>query len=172
MMDWNGYASHQQFFDDAMRAFAQLGSDLDLDEPIEAFRGVGIPPATNWGSFDIWGIREHLESGKPWQATVVEDLGFAFASPSEPTAQIYDGSDAHHIDLEWRVLCTMEIRRCLCIPDQIYRTPQLMRHLYADYYLRRANGQVIIPPISRWRITEVTPDPETKTVRVRMQQLV
>lgn len=172
MMDWNGYASHQQFFDDSMRVFTQLGSSLDLDEPIEAFRGIGIPPASDWDSFDIWGIRDHLESGAPWRPTDVEDPGFAFASPSEPTAQRYDGSDVHRVDPQWRVICTMEIHRGLCIPDQIYRTPQLMRHLYADHFLRRADGQVIIPPVARWRITEVTPDPETKIVRVRMQQLL
>jgi len=170
MMDWNGYASLQQYFDDAMRAFEHLGSSLDLDEPIEAFRGIGLHPAEGWGSFDTWGIRSHLESTDAWEPTVVEDRGFAFASPCEATAQRYNGP--HRTDPDWRVICVMEIRRGLCVPDQIYRTPQLMRHLYADSYLRHADGQIIIPPTARWLITSVTPDPETKTVRVRMHQLV
>lgn len=172
VMDWNGYVSYQQFVDDARKVIAKLGSSLDLDEPITVFRGIGIPPTTDRASSDIWGIREHLESGEPWHATVVEDHGFTFATPSEPTAHRYDGSDFHNVDPEWLIVCTMEIRRGLCIPDQIYRTPQLMRHLYADHYLRGSDGQVIIPPLARWRITEVVADFEIKTVRIRMHQVL
>lgn len=172
MMDWRGYESHQRFFDDAMRMFERIGSDLDLDEPIEVFRGVGIPPANAWETFDLWGIRAHLESGNPWQPTVVEDPGFMFASPSEAFAESFDGSDANRIASEWRVVCMMEIRSGLCIPDPIYRTPELMRRLHNKDFLSGAGGQVIIPPVSQWRITDVVPDHITKTVRVRMQQLV
>ncbi|WP_433673814.1 hypothetical protein [Microbacterium gorillae] len=172
MMDWNGYVSYQQFVDDARKVFSTLGSSLELDEPITAFRGLGMPPATDRISSDIWGIREHLDSGEPWHTTVVEDRGFAFATPSEPTAHHYDGADFHNVDPEWLIICTMEIRRGLCVPDQIYRTPRLRSHLYADHYLRGADGQVIIPPLARWRITEVVPDFEIKTVRIRMHQVL
>lgn len=171
-MDQANYESHQQFFDDAMRIFGEVGSDLDLDEPIEVFRGVGIPSADAPGSFDLWGIRAHLESGTYWRPTVVEDPGFTFTSPSETLAQRYDGSADSHIAPEWKIVCTIKIRRGLCIPARAYRTPQLMRHLDHNKTLSTAIGQVIIPPVSRWHITEATPDHETNTISVRMHQLV
>jgi hypothetical protein len=66
----------------------------------------------------------------------------------------------------------MTVRRGVCIRDKTFRAPELARQLLADYYIRNADGQVILPRGTRWHISQATADVGNRVIRVTMDQLL
>jgi hypothetical protein len=171
MMDWAGYASKQEFVDDAYDVLAALGDAIEFDEPVRLFRGIGLPSAPDEYRPDIAGLARHFRTGQPWESEYI-DPGFSFASPDPRNAALYRGQEAaNDPSAEIPVLLELDAFQGICIPDAEHRSTELFGHTFGIDFLHGAMCQVIFPPNTRWKITSVELHSEHGQSIVHMRQI-
>lgn len=174
-----GYASNGQVVKAAESVFNALGPALDLNSPINAYRGLRSSPT------------DYLAALNPniSPPTRVEEPGFVFAAPTPEEAAFYQGKDAW-----WArpdppsMLLQLEIHRAICIPHPDDRSRELVAHLARTRrvnpsptrpkpehqhptQLESAKGQLIVAPGSRWAASASAP-PGHESVTVILRQVL
>lgn len=171
IMDYYGFASQADFVEQAKALFADLGSEVRLDESLTVYRGVGLPDESDPQAVEIAGLVAHITHGHSWESYFTEK-GFGYASPHEGIAGQYDSTETYrHGTLAHRIVFELEISSGLCIPQAKYRCKELFEHTWNDSYLRKSMSQVVFAPNTEWKITDVVPGSEGGTTRVKMTQV-
>lgn len=157
------YATQQEFHDDASDIFKQLGAQIALDAQMTLFRGVGIPLAY---SPDIAGLGSHLSRGTPWHSTFTDD-GFGFAATNPETALGYDGTgNGRDAETLLPALFELTVHSGLCLPEERYRSTGLLTRTLDGSMLDTDMSQVVFPPGTQWKITDVQQNSDYTLVRV------
>lgn len=104
---------------------------------------------------------------------VAVDPGLEFAAPIGDFARLFDGTHATRRDEPARrVLLEIEARRALCVASPEHRDAASVARLHGDSIARGAAGQVVLPPGSRFRISEHVGVDELGWHRVRCEQVL
>ncbi|WP_026554322.1 hypothetical protein [Arthrobacter sp. 35W] len=170
MIDYAGFASMQEFVDEALGVFGALGSSLTLGQPIKLFRGIGIPERPDSNYPDVAGIGAYLAGAMQFPQQFV-DAGFGFATTNPEDALRYDGSARGEYPPKYPVLLELEAYSGLCVPQQEHRTAALVGHCFEVSYLSTSTGQVIFEPNTQWALVSICKDSQYGVPLVRMKQL-
>lgn len=166
-IDWDGYASMQEFVEAASGVFDRLGDALNLDEETTLFRGIGVPRTPDEHYPDIAGFSQHLATGAAWRNEFV-DAGFGFAATDPKVALSFNGDS--EFPPKDAVLFEMVASRGLCAPGQEHRSVSLFEHTFDASILASAIGQVLFPLGTRWDVMSFDRNSEYGVPLARMRQ--
>lgn len=153
--------------------FTAFGADLNLDEPMKVYRGLGLPPLNEDDPFDFWSLWAFLRGKATLSGQLLTDPGVAFASFDEDIARRFPlQRHRRGPEVAARVMLQLTVCRGLCLPAPEHRSKDLFERLYWSDILRRATGQVVIPPDTTWRVTSAEPADPTGWARIALEQVL
>ncbi|MFP3397108.1 hypothetical protein SB749_12270 [Brevibacterium sp. SIMBA_078] len=159
--DWYGLGSQLEYYQRTTSVFADLGRQLAFDESIVVHRGLGLPDQTKPDAVDVANIGKHITFGHRPDLYFTEK-GFGFATPNRLDALLYDGADRlPSTPPPQLVRLELTAFSGLAIPAVEHRSRELFEHIYDDRFLRSSMCQVIFPPSTEWKITDVRQGAET-----------
>jgi hypothetical protein len=170
MLDWNGFESGDKFVERADTFLDSLGTDIELDTPIVAYRGIGLWYKKWAGGPDIWNLLDVCSAGR-FRDVELSDPAFVFASPWRSLAQEYRGYNPGGPPPDWTIDFELLLKRAYCLPGGGVRSTEMMRAMYPYTFLRDTVSQMIVPRNSLWRIRSVRPGPRTNHRTIRLEQI-
>lgn len=170
VLDYLEFSSLSKVSAGAEALFESLGYELELDNPITAYRGIGVEDKPTDDHLDFWDMRAYLKRTKTSLNKILDDPGIAFATHDKSAAMTFDGTMNPLFQPKWQIIFKLNITRGICFPPAKHRSDRLFRKLAPHYYLHKGMSQVVIPP-SSWKLGPIVGNSNQSIPEIELEQL-